>query len=110
MSSEGLSPLTCGRCWLSDVFQDQELLDIVKKLLSEQSSLNTTLSAEEISSLKDQKMLLEREVELRKEATERAESDAKSEAAKKAALQSELDAVAAELAAIKAKSNFCVIM
>jgi hypothetical protein len=90
--------------------QDQELLDIVKKLLSEQSSLSATLSAEEISSLKEQKILLSREVELRKDAAERAMLQANEEAAKKAQLQNELDAVAAELAAIKAKSRTCALM
>ena len=91
--------------------QDQELLDIVKKLLSEQSSLSNSLTMEEISALKEQKALLEREVELRREATERAQAEARLEAERKAAVQQELDSVSAELAELKGKkTKACTIM
>jgi len=91
--------------------KDQELLDIVKKLLAEQSNLSNSLTAEEIAALKEQKALLEREVQLRREATERAQAEARLEVERKAALQRELDGLSAELAELKQKkAKACVIM
>lgn len=82
----------------------------MKRLLADQTELSKCLSKEEIDSLKEQKLLLAREVELRKEAAERAQAEAKSEAQKKAKLQADLNALTVEMEEMKKKSKLCAIM